>query len=83
MSIKRKSEILTPRDRRFAAALLDEMANWQQESGEMWSTQRIQDAIESLQMDYDGLYVDMATAAAAAADKNSGGDTPEEICHEI
>ncbi|HUS84357.1 MAG TPA: hypothetical protein VMX56_04370 [Anaerolineales bacterium] len=60
--------ILTQRDRRFAAALLDRMARWQQDSMEAWSTQRLQDAIDALNMDVDGEYVDLAIHAAIAAD---------------
>jgi hypothetical protein len=51
--------------RRFAAALLDQMANAQQATGESWSTQRLQDAIDSLKMDYDGDVVEMVARAEA------------------
>lgn len=66
-----QEEHLSQWSRDFAAALLDELASWQQESGEIWSTQRLQDAIDSLRMDYDGLYVDMATTAQASANAKS------------
>lgn len=35
---------------------------------EAWSTQRLQDAIDALNMDVDGEYVDLAIHAAIAAD---------------